>query len=445
MWRILNFVSDFIKTHFRLRGFVLTEDFKKCLDLLENNSQNVFLTGKAGTGKSTLIKHFRFHTKKCVVVVAPTGIAALNIGGQTIHSFFKFPPRIITKKAISDRIDTRLYANIDTLVIDEISMVRADILDGIDYFLRHYGRDRNLPFGGIQVVLVGDLYQLPPVVTKEEAGIYNKLYDSPYFFNSLVYKMANFKVIELSTVFRQTDDHFIEILNKIRVGQVDNETLAPINERLSQKDSKDHIILTTTNSVADGINQQKLDSINKPLFSYQATIEGVFPTEDRNLPAPLKLQLKKGARVMFVKNDRGGRWINGTLGRVAYLDESKIKVKINDEHNNYEIEVLVEEWENIRYERDPETEEIKIMVIGKLQQFPLRLAWAVTIHKSQGMTFPKVKVNFTKPTFAHGQAYVAFSRCKELKGLMLTTRVWPNDILIDPEITEFHKAYLSSG
>ncbi len=442
----VNLLIKLVKKYFKFTApFHLTDEFKETLDVLEHSYQNVFLTGKAGTGKSTLIQYFRSHSKKSVVVIAPTGISAFNIGGQTIHSFFKFPPHIIDKKAISDRIDTRLYADIDTIVVDEISMVRADVLDGIDLFLRKHGRNKNLPFGGIQVVLVGDLYQLPPVVTNEEIEIFRKLYETPYFFNSNVYKLAGFKIIELTTIFRQTQDHFIEILNQIRTGEIDNETLSPINNRVSQKNSKDHIILTTTNSVADGINKSKLDAINKPLFTYIATIEGDFLHEDRNLPAPVKLELKKGARVMFVKNDRGGRWINGTLGWISDLSVDKIKVKVSVDGIERKVEVPIEEWENIKYEYDDESQEIKIIIIGKLKQFPLRLAWAVTIHKSQGMTFSKVRVDFTKSPFAHGQTYVALSRCQTLEGLLLTKRIWLNDILIDPEITEFHKTIVAGN
>lgn len=421
---------------------VLTPEFKSALDILENTSQNIFLTGKAGTGKSTFIQYFRSHTKKSVVVVAPTGISAFNVGGQTIHSFFKFPPRIIDQNAITNRIDTRLYAEIDTIVVDEISMVRADILDGIDLFMRKYGRNKSLPFGGTQIVLVGDLYQLPPVVTKEEANVFHKLYETPYFFNSKIYKSANFKVIELTVMFRQNQDHFIDILNQIRTGEANNDTLDPINKCVSSKDSKDHIILTTTNGVADGINKFKLDSLRGSIFIYQAKIEGNFPTEERNLPAPWKLELKKGARVMFVKNDSGGRWINGSLGWIHDLKENRIRVKLSGEGIVKMVEVPIEEWENIEYEYDDQTQEIKTVVVGKLKQYPLRLAWAVTIHKSQGMTFSKVRVDFTKSPFAHGQTYVALSRCKTLEGLLLTKRIWPNDILIDPEIVEFHKLYL---
>lgn len=424
--------------------FTLTDEFKKSLELLENTSHNIFITGKAGTGKSTLIQYFRSHTKKSVVVVAPTGISAYNVGGQTIHSFFKFPPHIIDKRSISDRIDTRLYTEIDTIIVDEISMVRADVLDGIDYFMRKYGRDKNLPFGGTQVVLVGDLYQLPPVVTNAEYSIFRKLYESPYFFNSNVYKAADFKTVELTTIFRQRQDHFIEILNQIRVGDVDPISLQMINNRLSNKESKDHIILTTTNGVADGINISKLESIKRPLFTYTATIEGDFPNDEKTLPAPWKLELKKGSRVMFIKNDKGGRWINGTLGWVTDLDEAKIRVKISDDHTNKIVSVPIEEWENIKYEYDDESQELKTIVVGKLKQYPLRLAWAVTIHKSQGMTFSKVRIDFTKSPFAHGQTYVALSRCRTLEGLLLTKRIWLNDILIDPEVVEFYKTYVTN-
>lgn len=438
---LLNLFKRVKKYFYTYKQFQLTDEFKNILEILENSSQNVFLTGKAGTGKSTLIQYFRSHSKKSVVVVAPTGIAAFNLGGQTIHSFFKFPPSIIDKKAINNDVDPKLYTEIDTLVIDEISMVRADVLDGVDIFLRRYGRDKSLPFGGIQILLVGDLYQLPPVVAQKEKEILYKMYETPYFFNSNVFNQANFKKIELMTVFRQTEDQFIEILNKIRIGEIDNETLGPINNRVSQKKSDDHIILTTTNGVADEINQSKLDSIDKPPFTYSAEIEGNFPHEENKIPALWNLQLKKDSQVMFIKNDRRGRWINGTLGWVTYLSENIIKVRISDNI----VEVPKGEWENIKYEYDDESQEIKGISVGKMKQYPLRLAWAVTIHKSQGMTFSKVRVDFTKSPFAHGQTYVALSRCRTLEGLLLTKRIWAKDILIDPEITEFYKTLTNNN
>jgi ATP-dependent DNA helicase PIF1 len=416
--------------------FVLTEEHKVCLDLLENTSDTIFLTGKAGTGKTTLINYFRGHTKKKVVVLAPTGIAALNIKGQTIHSFFKFPPRMIDKNAIRRNTNSRIYSDIDCIVIDEISMVRADLLDGIDMFLRLHGKDKNLPFGGIQMVFVGDMYQLPPVVRYEEMEVFARFYDSPYFFSANCVRDMLFHFIELQTIFRQKELEFVGILNKIRVGEVTADTFGLINERLDPRGASDkHIILSTTNKVAEGINESKLAAINQPVFVYKAEVEGNFPTEERNIPAELELNLKKGARVLFVKNDLGGQWVNGSTGVVSSLDKESIQVKLDE--TGALVEVHLDSWENIRYELDQKTGELKTEVLGKLKQFPLKLAWAVTIHKSQGMSFDKVCLDFSKSPFAHGQTYVALSRCRTLDGLVVTRKLWPNDVMVDARIIEF--------
>ncbi len=418
--------------------FVITEEHKMCLEMLEKTSNNLFITGKAGTGKTSLIHYFRKTTKKKVVVLAPTGIAALNIKGQTIHSFFKFPPRMIDPNSIRRLNNDRIYSDIDCVVIDEISMVRADILDGMDQFLRIHGRDKSLPFGGVQIVLVGDLYQLPPVVSREEYEVFNRKYDSPFFFSAKSFDQLNLLPFELVTIFRQKELDYVEVLNKIRVGSVTANTLELINARVHPEKINDkHVILCTTNKVAEGINNNKLVAINKPLFSFDAKIEGIFPIEERNLPVELELKLKVGARVLFVKNDIEGQWVNGTTGTVDKLDASQIIVKLDE--NGKLVEVHTDEWENIRYNLDEKTGEIKSDVIGRLIQYPLKLAWAITIHKSQGMSFDKVCLDFSKSPFTHGQTYVALSRCRTLDGLILTKKIWPNDILIDERIVSFYR------
>jgi ATP-dependent DNA helicase PIF1 len=417
--------------------FIITEEHQQCLDILENSNENLFITGKAGTGKSTLIEHFRNTTKKKVVVVAPTGIAALNVRGQTIHSFFKFPPRMIDPKAIKRMSNSRLYKDVDTIIIDEISMVRADVLDGIDQFLRIHGKDFSLPFGGVQMVFVGDLYQLPPVVTYEEQAMFNRFYDTPYFFSSNCFNYREFILIELKTIFRQKEQEFIDVLNKIRVGDVSMETMEIINNRLSERPAgDDYIILCTTNKVAEGINSSKLAAIQKPEHVYDATITGNFPTEERNIPVELELKLKVGAKVLFVKNDVGGQWVNGSVGKVHHLDKDTIHVMLD---GGKLVDVTQMEWENIRYEYDEEKGEIVSTVLGTLTQYPLKLAWAITIHKSQGMSFDKVVIDFAKSPFAHGQTYVALSRCRSLDGLVLTKKIYPNDVLIDEKIREFYR------
>ena len=465
-------------------SFILTEEHKKCLEFLEKSDRNLFITGKAGTGKSSLIQYFRKNTKKKVVVLAPTGIAALNCRGQTIHSFFGFPPRIINLRAIR-KTNNRIYKNIDTLVIDEISMVRADLLDGVERFLRLNGRSESLPFGGTQIVFVGDLFQLPPVITGEEVNTYRSFYESEYFFSANSFNRESFEIVELKKIFRQKEERFIDFLNKIRIGQTDSSVLQLINDRVVEPsfDKRGHIILCAVNSVANGINLERLFEINKPVFTYKAETEGDFPAETKTAPVDLELKLKVGARVLFVKNDKGRRWVNGTLGTVFKLADDLIMVRILRAENpellyqrsetlcrkpqatirsnlnkaglsgtgvkidgvSEVVEVEKEEWNNIRYEFDKKTGEINEKIIGTLRQFPLRLAWAITIHRSQGMSLERVCLDFSRSPFAHGQTYVALSRCRSLGGLVLTQKLWQSDILIDPRIVEFHRRLLGNS
>lgn len=426
------------------KSFTITQELKDCIEVMENSREHIFITGKAGTGKSTLIDFFRNTTKKKIVVLAPTGLAAINVKGQTLHSFFHLPPRFITSNAISRKVNSRLYRDLDAIIIDEISMVRADILDGIDEFLRIHGKDRNVPFGGVQMIFVGDLFQLPPIVSRQEIDVFRQFYESPYFFSSKVFQIIRPTVMELSNIFRQKDEVFITILNKIRIGDVSIQELHDINARIVtgdyEKVRREYITLATTNSVVDGINDSELNKIQGPLFTYRATTEGSFPTDERTLPVESELKLKKGARVIFVKNDKARRWVNGTLGIVHELDEETIKVKLDDEGFHDVVTVEREEWENIKYEYDNEKNEVIPFVMGKLKQFPLKLAWAITVHKSQGMTFEKVNIDFSRNPFAHGQAYVALSRCRTLGGMVLTKKVYPNDVIVDERIVEFSRA-----
>ncbi len=422
-------------------GFSLTQEFKDAIDSIELTNENLFITGKAGTGKSTLIEYVRNHTKKKIAVLAPTGLSAINVRGQTIHSFFHLPPRLITRDSLKRPYDDRIYKDVDTIIIDEISMVRADVIDGIDTFLRMNGKDKNLPFGGVQMVFVGDLYQLPPVLRREEMSVFSQLYESPYFFSADAFSLRNFSMIELKTIFRQKDISFIEMLNHIRVGNVDSQILEPINARLSDKviDRSKYITLTTTNNVAQSINESELNKIDSAVYTFTAKIEGKFPTENTALPVELELKLKKGARVMFVKNDKGRMWVNGTVGKVHEVTNESIKVAIDEPGRSEIVDVPIEEWENIKYEMDPYTRELKEKVVGVLKQYPLRLAWAITIHKSQGMTFDRVNIDFSKSPFIHGQTYVALSRCRTIKGILLSKKVYPNDVIVDDRIVEFSK------
>ncbi len=422
-------------------GFVITPEFQQCIDAVELTDQNLFITGKAGTGKSTLIEYIRYNTKKKIVVLAPTGISAINVRGQTIHSFFHLPPRMISRNSIKRAYDDRIFKEVDAIIIDEISMVRADVIDGIDQFLRMNGRDSNLPFGGTQMIFVGDLYQLPPVLRREESEVFYDMYDTPYFFSAGAFNFREFTNIELSTIFRQKDTTFIDILNDIRIGTVSAATLDPINRRHSNEPvaRNKYITLTTTNAVAASINSSELNKIDNPEFTYLAEIEGDFPTQDVSLPVELELVLKKGARVMFVKNDKGRMWVNGTIGVIEELGKDIIKVKIGENGRKEIVDVEQVEWENVKYELDRETGNLKEEVVGKLKQYPLRLAWAITIHKSQGMTFDRVNIDFARSPFAHGQTYVALSRCRTIDGIVLSKKIWPNDVIVDSRIIEYSK------
>ncbi len=423
--------------------FEMNQEFTDCVRSMEETNLNLFITGKAGTGKSTLIEYFRNTTKKKIVVLAPTGLAAINVKGQTIHSFFHLAPRFADPFTVPRRSNSRIYKDLDTVIIDEISMVRADTFDAVDRFLRLNGKDRNLPFGGVQVIVVGDLYQLPPIVSREETHIFSQFFESPYFFSSKVFSEAEFSVIELSHIFRQKDEKYIELLNKIRVGEVSMSDLELVNSRIVTHDyekvRREFITLATTNSVVAGINDSELNKIDAPLFTYQAVVEDDFPTEDRTLPVELELKLKKGARVIFVKNDKARRWVNGTSGVVDALDKDGIKVKLDEEGFHDVVTVPIEEWENIKYEYDDQKQEVIPVVLGRLKQYPLKLAWAITIHKSQGMTFNKANIDFSRSPFTHGQTYVALSRCRTLGGMVVTKKIYPNDVMVDPRIIEFSK------
>ncbi|MGB2762135.1 MAG: AAA family ATPase [Minisyncoccales bacterium] len=416
---------------------VLTEEFRSVLSLFENSNNNLFLTGNAGTGKTTLLKQFREQTNKKVVLLAPTGIAALNVGGKTIHSFFHFPPRIITSQVINELCsNNRIYKIVDTIIIDEVSMVRADVFEGIDIFMRRHGRDSNRPFGGAQIILVGDPYQLPPVVTSAEEPVISKIYKTPYFFSAKAYNGGKFRLLELTEIHRQHDAKFIEFLNLIRHGNVNMRTLQPINNRITKdfySDSKNQgVTLTTTNRVADTINQTELSKLSGPEYEFEANIEGEFPKE-KDVIIPRNLSLRKGARVMALKNT--GKFNNGDMGIVTKLDGKNISIKLGS--TGEEFVVLQDEWENIRYGIDPDSNTITTEVLGKLKQFPLRLAWAITIHKSQGMTFDRVNIDYTRSPFVGGQTYVALSRCRTLEGITITKELYPNDVFVDDRIVNF--------
>ncbi len=430
-----------------LTPLTLNEEFKAILDQLEYTSDHLFITGRAGTGKSTLLQVFRNTTKKRVAVLAPTGVAALNVRGQTIHSFFGFPPKIITHKEIHRRSNYRIYQNLDMIIIDEISMVRADMLDNINYFLK-INRQNKLPFGGVQMVFFGDLFQLPPVVsTAPEKQYFNSYYTSPYFFSSYALHEITLKMIELSEVFRQEERSFIQLLDNIRLNQMDYDDMLYLNERHQPipEDRSFYITLSARNDIATRINDAELRAITEPQVQFQATVTGEF--NPQLYPADLILILKTGAQVMFVKNDPQKQFVNGTIGIVEEVTEEIIRVKVLD-NNLDEKTVTVEkqEWEVIRYEINPnDPQQISSKTVGAFTQYPLKLAWAITIHKSQGKTFERVIIDLGRGAFESGQTYVALSRCRTLGGIILTNPVTARDIFIDERIAEYYNQikYLS--
>lgn len=409
---------------------------KEVLDRLENSKDNIFLTGKAGTGKSTLLRYFRATTDKNVVVVAPTGVAAINVQGQTIHSFFKFGIAITedkVKKIYGQKGE--IYKKIDTLVIDEISMVRADIFDCIDKFLRLNGPNPNLPFGGIQIVVIGDLYQLPPVVKSEEKYIFEQHYKSPFFFDAKSYERANFKFIELQNVRRQKDEEFIKILDQIRIGAVADENLEIINKQLSSdgfRPGNFNVALVPINAMAEQINTAALSEIDSKESVYTGHIIGEF--KENELPTSLELVLKEGAQIMLLNNDPNNKWVNGDLAKILKLNSASVRVIFED--NTFE-DVAAYKWDKVRFVFDENRKKIVSEITGSFTQLPIKLAWAITIHKSQGKSYNKVVIDFGSGTFAAGQAYVALSRCRSLEGLSLSTKVEKDHIFVDERVKEF--------
>lgn len=428
---------------------ILTEEFKEILNILEHTRDSIFITGKAGTGKSSLLKLFLKRTQKRYALLAPTGIAALNVGGQTIHSFFRFPPDIIDPDAISaDRKQNEMLRKLEMLIIDEVSMVRADLMHGIDQALRK-NRDRpDYPFGGVQLVLVGDLFQLPPVVRKEDLAVLLQRYEGYYFFDAPVFQHFHYYVKELSRVFRQSEDDiaFKRLLNHIRLDQASPEDLELLNSRHEKRVGKpeEAIYLSTRRNIARNINRVKLEMLEGQEHIYLGHLSGKYTqfkdkseeVLENKLPAPYRLRLKPGAQIMMLKNDSGKRWVNGTLGKIEKLEDEKIIVKIKG--NTYSLEK--ETWEEVRHVFNPKTGQLEKKSLASFTQYPINLAYAVTIHKSQGKTFDKIIVDVGKGAFAPGQVYVALSRCTSLEGIVLSTPIRSQDILIDPRVVEFYKS-----
>lgn len=416
---------------------------------LEQTGANIFLTGRAGTGKTTFLRELRQRSPKRMIVVAPTGVAAINAGGVTVHSFFQLPfgPYIPAMqqgeggrlKMNFNREKIAIIRSLDLLVIDEISMVRADMLDAVNDVLQRY-RDRSKPFGGVQLLMIGDLQQLAPVVKPQEWELIRDHYASPYFFDSRALRSTTYITLELRHIYRQSDGGFIDILNRVRDNAVDPDTLAKLNSRyiagFEPDDEAGYITLTSHNDTARAINERKLRSLDAPSFTFSCQVEGNFP--EYLYPNDSELTLKKGAQVMFVKNDVSGqhRYFNGKIGRVTAIGESKIEVTLDDAAEP--VDVGIDEWTNVKYTIDPQTQEITEVVEGVFRQFPLKPAWAITIHKSQGLTFERAIIDAAE-SFSHGQVYVALSRCRSFEGLVLRTPLQGRSIIDDATIRAFNK------
>lgn len=414
----------------------ITSEFAAAFELLENSESNVFLTGKAGTGKSTFLQYFRRNTAKKVAVVAPTGVAALNVEGQTIHSFFRLKPAFVNVAEVKPYA-SKVIKGLDLLIIDEISMVRADVFDGINQILK-ISRKNNKPFGGVQICVIGDLFQLPPIVSRQEQEFFAQYYDSPFFFAAKSFAEANFETVQFNKIHRQNDAKFIGVLNAIREGACTETELAHLNSRHAPKatPAPGTLVLTTTNALADEINVSKLAKLPAKPLRFDAEFSGKFGLQDTRLPAPEELVLKVGAQVMFVKNDSELRWVNGTVGIVEALSKDSIKVRVGADL--HEVEQV--KWKTLAYEMDDEKGKIVEKTLGTYTQFPLTLAWAITIHKSQGKTLERVIIDLGSGAFAAGQLYVALSRCKSLEGIALKQEVADADIRCDAEVVEFMRA-----
>lgn len=414
-------------------------------DYVRNTNRNIFLTGKAGTGKTTFLNQLRLEPVKRMAVVAPTGVAAINAGGMTIHSFFQLPFGLFLPEYAKDasrqrkfnREKIRLIQSLDLLVIDEISMVRADLLDAIDDVLRRY-KDRLKPFGGVQLLMIGDLHQLPPVVKDDEWELMRPHYDTPYFFSSKALQLTNPVAIELKHIYRQSDDTFIALLNKVRNNQLDAGVLDALNSRyrpdFEPPAEEGYIILSSHNASAQAINTEKLAAIPGKTFHFKAEISGDFP--EHAYPTDETLELKTGAQVMFLKNDpaREKRYYNGKIGQITKIKEDEIHVRCPGDDDD--IVVGRAEWTNVKYSLNEKTKEVVEDEIGSFNQFPLKLAWAITIHKSQGLTFERAIID-AQAAFAHGQVYVALSRCKSFEGIVLRSRIGHSSVKTDSTVRNF--------
>lgn len=426
-------------------------EFQNVWNLIKHTHQSVFLTGKAGTGKSTFLKYICANTTKKHVVLAPTGIAAVNVGGQTLHSFFKIPfkpllpndpdfaPRKIRKTQRYPKDRVKLFKELELIIIDEISMVRADIIDFIDKVLKIFSGNMREPFGGKQLLFVGDIFQLEPVITRDMREILGRFYNQFFFFNAKVFGDLGLIPIELQKIYRQNDNAFISLLDRVRIGRVTQGDIFQLNSRYDSVGGNDNdefsITLATRRDTVDSINDSHMIELKTPKHVFEGEIEGVFPEND--LPTSLNLELKVGAQVIFIRNDKDGLWFNGTIGKICSLD-SKVKVELEN-GKVYTLEPEV--WENMQYSYDEEKKVVVEKILGTFKQYPIKPAWALTVHKSQGLTFNKVKIDFAGGAFSSGQTYVALSRCTSLEGITLLRMLSERDIIVNPAVIFFSRTF----